>query len=102
MGNCSGSQSYERISVNSFLTKVKFFFHNCRNTPDNYKWEYISSTDIVFFDEVSSGVIFAKYKLTCLVCGKEKYAFKDFFFTPCRGITLKEAISQARSYTRSR
>ena len=89
--------------MNSLLTKIKFFFHSCRNTPDNYEWEYVEVIDIMWFGkEESSGVIFAKYKLTCLVCGKEKYAFKDFFFTPCRGITWKEAISQARSYTRSR
>ena len=99
MGNCSGSQSYERTSVSSLLTKIKFFFHSCRNTPDNYKWEYVELVEVIWFDkEESSGVIFAKYKLTCLVCGKEKYVFKDFFFTPYRGITCKEAVSQARSY----
>ena len=55
--------------------------------------------DVMYFDEKgSSGVTSIKYKLTCLVCGKEKYVFKDFFFTPDRGNTREETINQARSY----
>ena len=85
--------------MNSLLTKIKFFFHSCRNTPDNYKWEYVELMDVMYFDEKgSSGVTSIKYKLTCLVCGKEKYVLKDFFFTPDRGNTREETINQARSY----
>lgn len=86
--------------MNSFLAKIKFFFHNCRNTPDNYKWKYVELIDVMWFGkEESSGVIFAKYKLTCLVCGEEKYVFKDFFFTPDKDSTYKETVNKARSFS---
>lgn len=85
--------------MNSFLAKIKLFFHSCRNTPDNYKWEYIELVEVTTDRKESFGTVYAKYKLTCLICGKEKYVFKDFFFTPAKDSTYEEAISKAKSYS---
>ena len=85
--------------MNSFLTKIKLFFHNCRNTPDNYKLEYVELVDVITAYSESFGTVYAKYKLTCLTCGKEKYVFKDFFFTPAKDSMYKETIIKARSFS---